>query len=58
MPLNKGSVDFRTFLKVLKKSGYDGYVSFEDFSKEKTTLEKLKFNIGYIREIMEELKDE
>ncbi len=58
MPLNKGSVDFRTFLKVLKKSGYDGYVSFEDFSKEKTTLEKLKFNIGYIRGIMEELKDE
>lgn len=58
MPLDKGSVDFRAFLKALKKFGYNGYVSFEDFSKEKTTLEKLEFNIGYIRGIMEELKDE
>ena len=58
MPLNKGSVDFRKFLKVLKDSGYDGYVSFEDFSDEKSTDEKLKFNIEYIRGIMSEIENE
>lgn len=58
MPLNKGSVDFRKFLKALKKIGYDGYVSFEDFSDEKTTDEKLKFNIEYIRSIVEEIENE
>ena len=58
MPLNKGSVDFRKFLKALKNIGYDGYVSFEDFSNEKSTDEKLKFNIEYIRSIVEEIENE
>ena len=58
MPLNKGSVDFYKFLKALKQSGYDGYVSFEDFSTEKSTDEKLKFNIEYIRSIMQKIENE
>jgi sugar phosphate isomerase/epimerase len=51
-PVNEGIVDWRKVLAALKEVGYKGYISFEDFSSARTTEEKVKFNIEYIKSIL------
>lgn len=51
-PIKDGQVDFHKFMTILKDMKYDGYVSFEDFSNEETTDDKLKNNLCYIKEIL------
>ncbi len=53
--LENGQVNFKTQLSALKAVGYDGYLSFEDFSCEKTTDEKLKENLKFIKNILCEI---
>lgn len=50
-PFTDGYADFERIFQALKAVRYDGYVTFEDFSSEETSDEKLKTNIQYIREI-------
>lgn len=51
-PLNKGIADLKALIKALKRIGYEGALSVEDFSNEKPTREKLEFNIAYLRKLM------
>lgn len=55
--LKKGQVNFRELLKALKSVGYDGYLSFEDFSPNETTEEKLKEDIIYLKKIYKEISN-
>ena len=41
--------------KALKDVGYDGYVTFEDFSSAETSDQKLKTNIELIRGIVDKV---
>ncbi|WP_313183527.1 sugar phosphate isomerase/epimerase family protein [Lacrimispora sp.] len=47
-----GYADFPKFFKALKAVGYDGYVTFEDFSGKESSDEKLKNNLIFIKEII------
>lgn len=46
-----GSADLRELFRVLKKYGYDGTVSVEDFTDELPTKEKLKADFEYIQKL-------
>jgi sugar phosphate isomerase/epimerase len=50
--MDEGIVDWRAVLAALKAAGYDGYISFEDFSASRATEEKIKFNIDYLKSLM------
>ncbi len=50
-PFDKGMVDVSALLRALKNAEYDGWISFEDFSTEESTLQKLKKNIGFVKKI-------
>ncbi len=39
--------------RALHTIGYDGWVSFEDFSTEKPLEERLRDNLGYVKQIAE-----
>lgn len=47
-----GFADFPKFFKALKTTGYDGYVTFEDFSGKESSDKKLKNNLIFIKEIV------
>lgn len=51
-PLEKGQVSFKSLLSALKSIGYNGYLSFEDFSNERTTDEKLVENLEFIKGLL------
>ncbi len=51
-PLKKGSANLFALIKALKKVGYDGVLSVEDFSNEKPTREKLEENIAYLKQLI------
>lgn len=48
-PFNKGYADLRKLIRVLLDTGYNGYLSVEDFSNEKETHAKLKENLEFLR---------
>ena len=54
-PFNDGYADFERCFKALKDVGYDGYVTFEDFSSAETSDQKLKTNIELIRGIVDKV---
>lgn len=54
-PFTDGHADFERCFKALKAIGYDGYVTFEDFSSEESSDEKLKTNIGFIKGVVEKV---
>ena len=47
--LRAGMVNWREVIDDLKAVGYQGYLSFEDFSQEKPTLEKLADDLALLR---------
>ena len=51
-----GFVDFERCFKALKAVGYDGFITFEDFSDAKNSEEKLKTDISYIKTIADRIK--
>lgn len=50
-PFKDGYADFKKCLSALKAVGYDGYITFEDFSSSENSDQKLKHNIEFIKEI-------
>lgn len=53
-PMNKGCANLKKLAEALKKRGYCGYISVEDFSNEKDTITKLIDNLKYLKYIFEE----
>lgn len=53
-----GHADFEKVFRALKEIGYDGYVTFEDFSSDVSSDEKLKIDIAYIRNIVDAIWSE
>jgi sugar phosphate isomerase/epimerase len=51
-PLREGIVNWREVLADLRAVGYDGWLSFEDFSTALPTEQKLAENLAYIRGLM------
>ena len=49
--LRRGQINWRDALQVLRASGYDGWVSLEDFSSGATE-QKLRDNLAYIRQVL------
>ena len=56
--MRKGVVDYADVLRGLKKVGYDGWLSFEDFSQEVGQAERVRDNLVYIKEVVEMVGDE
>lgn len=56
-PLKEGSADLEKFIQVLKEKNYSGNISIEDFSNEKNTYEKMKYNLEYLKELLETGED-
>ena len=54
MPIKKGAAHIPTLIKALKKVGYDGVLSVEDFSNEQPTREKLEECIAYLKQLLAE----
>ncbi len=52
-PFTDGYADFERCFKALKAVGYDGYVTFEDFSSEESSDEKLKTDIRCIKAVVD-----
>lgn len=56
--ISKGIVDMHALLRALHQVGYDGWLSFEDFSTDMPLAERLRGNIQYIRGVERDVKDE
>jgi sugar phosphate isomerase/epimerase len=55
-PFNEGVADFNALYEALRKIGYNDYIVTEDFSSKLDTFGKLKFNIGYLKNIEKNVK--
>lgn len=55
-PFTDGYADFEQCFRALKKTGYDGYITFEDFSSEESSEEKIKNNISFIKSIIKTIE--
>jgi sugar phosphate isomerase/epimerase len=51
-PLRTGAVDVRALFIALRTVGYDGWVSFEDFSTDVPVAERTRDNLAYAREVL------
>lgn len=47
-----GAVDFVALLSTLRSVGYDQWLTFEDFSTEQPTAERVKVNLDYVKQIL------
>lgn len=51
-PLEDGVVDFRQLFAALRRVGYDGWLTVEDFSAARASREALRHNIAFIRSML------
>lgn len=51
-PLRDGIVDVPALIEALAAVGYDGWISFEDFSTERPLEQRLRDNLKYVRGIV------
>ena len=51
-PLRKGIADLSALMRALRAVGYDGWLSFEDFSTERPTAERIVDNLAYVRHLL------
>ena len=51
--ISKGIVDMHALFRALRQIGYDGWLSFEDFSTDVPLAQRLRDNIKYIRGVAE-----
>src|SRR5262245_56099018 len=52
-PIVKGIVDMASLFQALRAVGYDGWVSFEDFSTEQPLRERLRDNLAYVKQVVQ-----
>lgn len=52
-PFAEGHADFERCFRALKEVGYDGFITFEDFSSADSSEEKLKNDINYMKRLVE-----
>jgi sugar phosphate isomerase/epimerase len=52
-PIAAGIVDIAALVRALRHVGYDGWVSFEDFSMEQPVADRLRANLAYVRRLVE-----
>ena len=52
-PVHSGVVDMEALFQALRAVGYDGWVSFEDFSTEQPLRDRLRDNLAYIKQVAE-----
>lgn len=50
-PISQGMVDIQALFRTLRVVGYDGWVSFEDFSTEQPLLERLRDNLAFVKRV-------
>lgn len=50
-PMDQGMVDITALLRSLRKAGYDGWLSFEDFSPGSCGREKIRKNIAFVKRL-------
>jgi sugar phosphate isomerase/epimerase len=50
-PLPEGIVDLAALFRALRQVGYDGWISFEDFSTDLPLADRLRTNLAYVRRI-------
>lgn len=53
-PMHQGVADVRALIGALLDIGYDGWISFEDFSTQQKIDDRMKFNIDYVKKLVEE----
>lgn len=53
LPIKEGIVNWQQVIGILKKRGFDGYLSNEDFCNLPTS-QKLKEDIAYLRNLVED----
>lgn len=53
-PVNQGVANVRSLIAALLDIGYDGWISFEDFSVQKKIDERLEFNIEFVKKVVAE----
>lgn len=53
-PMHQGVANVRAMIGALLDTGYDGWLSFEDFSTQQKIDDRLKFNIEFVKQIVEE----
>lgn len=53
-PMHQGVADVRALISALLDVGYDGWISFEDFSTQQKIDDRLTFNIAFVKQIVEE----
>jgi sugar phosphate isomerase/epimerase len=54
-PVDKGIANWPEILKCLKDVGYDGWLFFEDFSKDLPLYDKLKYDIDWFKSLLEKI---
>lgn len=54
--VHKGVSDIRALFRDLQAIGYDGWISFEDFSTERPPLDRLRDNLAFVRKVIQEAK--
>ncbi len=57
-PIPEGIADVRTVVRSLRQVGYDGWITFEDFSTKRSVEENLANNLAYIKAIVAEIDAE
>jgi sugar phosphate isomerase/epimerase len=57
-PIPEGIADVRTVVRSLRQVGYDGWITFEDFSTDRSVEENLERNLAYIKAIVAEVDAE
>ncbi|MBI4979177.1 MAG: sugar phosphate isomerase/epimerase [Spirochaetes bacterium] len=50
-PFKKGSANLAALMTALKAVGYDGWMSFEDFSTEEPLVDRIRGNIAFVKEV-------
>jgi sugar phosphate isomerase/epimerase len=50
-PLTQGVVDVAALFRALRNVGYDGWISFEDFSTEQPLRRRIRDNLAYVKQV-------
>ncbi len=57
-PFKKGNANLSALLTALKAVGYDGWMSFEDFSTEEPLAARIRGNIAFVKEVCRSVASE